>query len=74
MKLKKKIKQLEAEIKAFRKVVKSDSITLTDQSNPNKAVVLSYVDGVFATQEVTTEVVVTVDNITNSLFKTLCKS
>ncbi|MEM0575156.1 hypothetical protein [Flavobacterium polysaccharolyticum] len=67
MKLKKKIKQLKAEIKALKKVVKSDSITLSDQSNPNKAVVLSYVDGVLATQEVTTEVVVTVDNITNSL-------
>ena len=67
MKLKKKIKQLKAEIKALKKVVKSDSITLTDQSNPKKSVVLSYVDGVLATQEVTTEVVVTVDNITNSL-------
>lgn len=66
MKLKKKIKQLEAEIKALKKVVKSDAITLTDQSNPNKSVVLSYVDGVFAIQEVTTEVVVTVENITNS--------
>lgn len=67
MKLKKKIKQLEAEIEALKKVVKSNSITLADQSNPNKAVVLSYVDGVFATQEVTTEVMVTVENITNSL-------
>lgn len=66
MKLKKKIKQLKAEIEALKKVVKSDSITLTDQSNPKKAVVLSYVDGVFATKEVTTEVVVTVENITNS--------
>lgn len=65
--MKKKIKQLEAEIEALKKVVKSDSITLTDQSNPNKSVVLSYVDGVFATQEVTTEIVVTVDNITNYL-------
>ena len=66
MKLKKKIKKLKAEIKALKQVVKSDSITMTDQSNPNKAVVLSYVNGVFATQEVATEVVVSVENITNS--------
>jgi hypothetical protein len=65
--MKKKIKQLEAEIEALKKVVKSDSITLTDQSNPNKSVVISYVNGVFSTQEVTTEVVVTIENITNSL-------
>lgn len=66
MKSKKKIKQLKAEIKALKQVVKSDSITLTDQSNPNKSVVLSYVDGNFAIQEVTTDFVVTVENITNS--------
>jgi hypothetical protein len=66
MKYKKKIKQLQAEIEALKKVVKSDSITLTDQNNPNKVVVISYVDGVFATQEFTREVVVSVENITNS--------
>jgi len=62
-----KIEQLQAEIEALKKVVESNSITLTDKSNPKKSVVISYVDGVFATQEVTTEVVVTVENITNSL-------
>jgi len=65
--MKNKIKQLEYEIEALKKVVKSDSITLTDQRNPNKTLVISYVDGVFTTKEVTTEVVVTVENIINYL-------
>lgn len=66
MKARKKIKLLKAEIKALKEVVKSDSITLTDQSNLNKSVVLSYVNGVFATQEITTEVIVSTDPITLS--------
>lgn len=64
MKTRKKIKQLKAEIKALKEVVKSDSITLTDQSNLNKSVVLSYMDGVFATKEVTTEVLSSIEPIT----------
>jgi len=65
--MKKKIKQLEAEVEALKQVVKSNSITLTDQSNPKKYVVISYVDGIFSMKEVTTEVVVTVENITNTI-------
>lgn len=54
MKLKKKIKLLEAEIKQLKTVVAKDSITLTDEYNQEVKVIISLKDGVFLTEKITT--------------------
>jgi len=65
--MKKRIAELEKQVQLLLSVVAKDRITLTDESNPNNTVVISYVDGTFSTDKVTTEVTTTVtkENINN---------
>ncbi|PWA10985.1 hypothetical protein [Flavobacterium laiguense] len=65
MKKRKRIEILEKEILELKKVVKKDSITLTDESNPNQVVTMSYKNGAFSTDKITTEVVTQTENISN---------
>lgn len=65
MKSKKRIKQLEKEIAAIKKIVSKSKITLTDENNPNVQIVLSASNGDFSTDRVTRSESVQTDNITN---------
>jgi len=65
MKQKKRIKALEKEILELKKIIKKDSVMLTDESNPNQAVVISFKNGVFSTDKITTEITTETENITN---------
>lgn len=67
MKLKKRITNLENEIKELKGIIQKDSITLTDPTNPKQTVVTSFRSGVLSTDKITTEttVIVTTENITD---------
>jgi hypothetical protein len=64
MKLKKRIRKLEADIAQLKKVVQNDSITLTDQSDPKRKVVMSFRANAFLTEKITTTITENSDTIT----------
>ncbi|MEO6176764.1 MAG: hypothetical protein ABIP27_16555 [Flavobacterium circumlabens] len=56
MNQKRRIKELEFELRELKKVVKKDVIILTDQSNPKITAEISMRNGVLLVEKVTTEV------------------
>jgi hypothetical protein len=64
MKNKKRIKVLEKTVAGLLKIVAPDSITLTDRTDPLAAIVISYKEGTYAVDRVTTtETTKSSDNI-----------
>jgi hypothetical protein len=60
-----RIQALENEIIELKKIIKKDSLTLTDESNPNQAIAISFREGVLSTDKITTAITTEIENITN---------
>lgn len=54
MKLKKKIKLLQAEIRELQKQIEKSSVSIVDSSNSNLRAVISFKDGTFLIEKIAT--------------------
>jgi hypothetical protein len=65
MKQKKVIKALKKRVLELEKIIKKDSVTLTDESSPNQKVVIRLKEGFFSIDKITSEATQTVEKVIN---------
>jgi hypothetical protein len=65
MNSKKKVKKLDKAVSKLQKIIKKGKITLKDSNQKNQKVVISFIDGVFSVDKITTTD--STDNISTTL-------